>query len=764
LVFFLLTYGNVFTVFEWRTLDMRFQQRPPRQVDSSLAVVFIGDDSIRGIGRWPWAWDYHAMFLEVMKRHGAKAVIMDMLFAEEPEIGNPSLMNLAVKAAGNVYLSSYFNELTRDPKPGWPPSGLNLTEPIDTLARVARGIGHCNAIPDEDGITRRVPLLVRYSDGYYPSVAFLAALEAMGVPPEQVSLEPGRGIVIPRRDRPGLTVPLDEEGQTLVNYAGGIDSFRSYSFLEVLQADRYPQRARLNLEEFRGKVVLVGVTFTGNTDLRPTPLDKAYPMLCVLGNIYDSLLRGDFIRRQSFAGRLLSIVVVGGVCGFLFYVLRPLYSLACAGLFFGGYIYFSQVRFTRGNVWIDLMAPLGVIGATYLAMTTTQYIQNRREKMQYLEYLKYMNDMVESSTEAIISFDREGRIVTWNGGAARVFGRDFREAVGGSWEGLAAAGEEERIREALAGVAEGGEAVSLEARGRRVDGTVFPLNLTFSPIRDSRNLPAGISCIAQDLTEKKKMVEMLITSEKMAELGRLGSGIVHEIKNPLTSIMMLSGMVLGQKDLDPRTRKYLAIIDQEAQRILRLSQNILSFARPKQAEMKPVDLNRVMVETLALVEYELRRGKVTVVQDLAPDGVWALGDDEKLKQVFLNLMINAGHAMEGGGTLTITTLAEPNQPPTAPEGDALGQVGELAGERAATILFRDTGSGIPPETLDHIFDPFFTTKAEGKGTGLGLYITRNIVLEHRGRMAVATRVGVGTTFRISLPPAEAPPAPAPGTG
>ena len=277
-------------------------------------------------------------------------------------------------------------------------------------------------------------------------------------------------------------------------------------------------------------------------------------------------------------------------------------------------------------------------------------------------------------------------------------------------------------------------------------------------IRDSAGTVVGTSAISLDLTEKKRMIDVLIQSEKLAEIGRMGSGIVHEIKNPLTSIMMMSDIIVATKDLPEKTLKYADIIQKEAQRILRLSQNILSFARPQKPEMKATDVNRVLEDTLGLVEYELKKGKVKVrpLLDPAAPSVW--GDGEKLKQVFLNLIVNATHAMPAGGELEVRTFGPGVAAPPLP-GAGRGGRARRSGSRppgpCVTIRIADHGSGIPAPIIEKIFEPFFSTKEEGKGTGLGLYISRNIVLEHRGRMEVASEVGAGTIFTIVLPTAPA---------
>lgn len=751
LIIFLLSLSQTAQIFEWRTLDLRFKKREIQPIKSDLTIVFIGDDSIRAFGRWPWPWDYHALLIDVLQRHGAKAIVFDILFAEKPAGTGREILSLSLKSAGNVYLCSYFNSLEKSPVPGRPHSGYTLTEPLTALKENAKGTGHCNSIPDEDGITRRIPLLIRNVDGYYPSTALSVALDQLDVPISEISLEEGKRISIPvKRGRP-LEIPIDHEGQTMVNFAGDMSTFEAYSFREVLQSDQFPEKAVVDLENLRGKIVLVGVTFAGNTDIRPTPLSKAYPMLCILGNTIDNILQRNFLSRSPLLWRIITVIILGGLTGFLSYVLRPFFSLSSSTLLTGAYIWFAFHRFARNQVWVDIMAPLLIILANYLVMTTVQYIQNRREKMHYLEYLNYMNDLVGSTSDAIVSFDMEGRIVTWNKGAEKIFGRTERASLMKNWDLMVSADDRETFGEALREVYQKESPQSLEIMAYTRGHRGFPASMNLSPVKDSGGTMVGVSCIAQDLTEKKKMIEMLVKSEKMAELGRLGSGIVHEIKNPLTSIMMLTGMVLSMDSLDDKSKKYISIIDQEAQRILRLSQNILSFARPRKPEMKTVELKTVIEETAALVEYELKKNHVTLDTSFKDGGVKALGDHEKLKQVFLNLIINAVHAMDGGGTIFITTGFAGPEGHDIPEGFASQTAGQPVSENDAVVTIRDEGCGIVPDILEKIFEPFFSTKGEGKGTGLGLYISKNIIAEHRGSLTVASRSGDGTTFFVALP-------------
>jgi PAS domain S-box-containing protein len=357
--------------------------------------------------------------------------------------------------------------------------------------------------------------------------------------------------------------------------------------------------------------------------------------------------------------------------------------------------------------------------------------------------------------EAIFSLDPAGRVDSWNGGAERLSGWTRAEALGRHWSSLIPAAARRPVEEALAVLSAGGEARSFEAALAAKDGRAIPVEIALATIRDFAGRIVGTSAISLDLTEKKQMLDVLIQSEKLAEIGRMGSGIVHEIKNPLTSIMMMSDIIAATKGLPEKTLTYAGIIQKESQRILRLSQNILSFARPRKPEMSATDVNRVLEDTLGLVEYELKKEKVTARPQLDPEAPPVWGDGEKLKQVFLNLVVNASQAMPGGGQIEVRTFGPGRSIPPLPGDGARWSragFGEPSPGPCVTVQIADCGTGIPPAVLAKTFEPFFSTKAE-KGTGLGLYISRNIIVEHQGRIEVASAVGEGTAFTISLPAA-----------
>ncbi len=240
--------------------------------------------------------------------------------------------------------------------------------------------------------------------------------------------------------------------------------------------------------------------------------------------------------------------------------------------------------------------------------------------------------------------------------------------------------------------------------------------------------------------ELRRMQQQLIRSEKLASLGEIVAGIAHELNNPLTGILVLSSLLAETENLDPTRREDVETIVRESQRCARIVGGLLDFAKASPPQKILADLHDIMDSTLALIGTQSIFHDVRIEKRYTDALPRAWVDPNQIEQVFINILINAGQAMDGGGTLTIET---------GPEVDAIW------------VRIADTGCGIPREHLQKIFDPFFSTK-ENRGTGLGLSVSYGIIENHGGTIEVESRVGVGTVFTIRLPVgSDAPPEPAP---
>jgi len=228
--------------------------------------------------------------------------------------------------------------------------------------------------------------------------------------------------------------------------------------------------------------------------------------------------------------------------------------------------------------------------------------------------------------------------------------------------------------------------------------------------------------------------------EKLASVGLLAAGIAHELNNPLTGVLTFSTLVRKQMPDGSPEAEDLDLVIQETRRCASIIRRLLDFAREKAPEKNFTDLNRLIERTVDLVSEPARAADIQIGLDLdeALPPVWL--DENLLEQVIMNMLVNAQHAIEGSGSISIRTRKRVHQRRNAEQP-----------EEMAEITIRDSGCGIPPDHLQKIFDPFFTTKGVGKGTGLGLSVSHGTIEAHGGTIEVESQVGEGTEFRIYLP-------------
>ena len=252
----------------------------------------------------------------------------------------------------------------------------------------------------------------------------------------------------------------------------------------------------------------------------------------------------------------------------------------------------------------------------------------------------------------------------------------------------------------------------------------------------SRELEKGLVRKERDLQTSQ---EQLRQTEKLAELGTLASGMAHEIGTPM-NVILGRAEYLQRKTKDPDTAKGFQTIIDQVERITKIMNQLLTFARRRPIERRPTNLNKVVEETLDVMRERFKRHHIEVKTDLAPSLPPVDADSDQMGQVLLNLAINALHAIGDDGTLRVGTSVV-----AVPEGPGGASIDMIE------LSIADSGHGIPPEDLGKIFNPFFTTKEVGKGTGLGLTVVHGIVQEHGGQIRVESEIQKGTTFHVRLP-------------
>ena len=398
--------------------------------------------------------------------------------------------------------------------------------------------------------------------------------------------------------------------------------------------------------------------------------------------------------------------------------------------------------------WADIVIRVLVLAGTAIGGGILADVETA-ERLKVLaltgearEREEFIRGVVESLQEGVVALDRDGRITAWNRAmetryevsAAEVLGRDFFEV----FPAVRREPWADSLRKLLDGEIEEFVLEAVEHQTLRKGRVV--MNVKGNRLR--RNVATGGTVLlVEDITERVGLERSALQAEKMAAVGTLAAGVAHELNNPIGIISSRIELMLLDAESEPlpdEFRKDLVVLHRHAQRVARIVQGLLSFARPAPAEQGAVDLNRVVEETLLLIEQQIAKDGITVTRRLSPalPSVW--GDAHALQQVLMNLVTNARDALGTRGEIAIATerVAGP------PEG--------------VRLTVRDGGPGIPGEILAKIFDPFFTTKPSG--TGLGLSISYGIVRDHQGTLDVQSEPGHGTTFVLSFPASAAPPA------
>jgi two-component system, NtrC family, sensor kinase len=379
---------------------------------------------------------------------------------------------------------------------------------------------------------------------------------------------------------------------------------------------------------------------------------------------------------------------------------------------------------------VELLETLG--GYLGIAIQNGRLYTSLQQKVAEYERLKDFNEnIVESINVGVMALDMEDRIESWNAQMEVMYALPRWQALTQPLRSIFPA---EFVEEFYRLRQNAGINNLYKFRLSTPAGETRTVNVAIAPLVTRKFQVIGRLVIMDDITERVDLESQLSQADKLSSIGLLAAGVAHEVNTPLAVISSYTQMLAKQLQGDPQKSGLLEKITRQTFRASEIVNNLLNFSRTSGTEFANVDINKVITDTLALLEHQFKVSKITVESELTPDISPIQGNPGRLQQVFLNLFLNAKDAMAGGGRLTVAT----------------------SNGETVSVRVSDTGSGIAPEHIQRIYDPFFTTKTvpkEGqtRGTGLGLSVTYGIIQEHAGKIRVESNAEAGTTFALDFP-------------
>jgi PAS domain S-box-containing protein len=351
------------------------------------------------------------------------------------------------------------------------------------------------------------------------------------------------------------------------------------------------------------------------------------------------------------------------------------------------------------------------------------------QRKTQLQLIRFAN-AIHFTVNPIEITDVSGKIIYVNPALERISGYRKEELLGKNPSILSSGLHDKSFWKKAWETILAGKVWTGEVVNKRKNGKLFYAELLISPIIGPQGEVIGFLGSHRDITEKKRLEEQLVRSQKMESIGTLAAGIAHEVGNPLTSISSVV-QVIQRTTTDQFAKEKLELVKDQISRISRIIRDLVDFSRPSNYERQATSVNKVLQDAVNMVAYGNKAKKIAFTLKLEETLPPLRIIPDQLAQVFLNILLNAADAIDGkNGEITVRTTASDDK---------------------IYVIFQDTGRGIPEENIGKIFEPFFTTKGVGEGTGLGLWVSYGIIRNFNGDIKVASIVGKGTTFTVILP-------------
>ena len=456
---------------------------------------------------------------------------------------------------------------------------------------------------------------------------------------------------------------------------------------------------------------------------------------------YLSIITASIIlyRRGGLVVASASSILYGLVIDLEYYgILQPLYEPP------GGEIYGITSLLFRVLMNITAFYLIAILSSLLSEQVRKSRAALEVKEVDYHKLETLHRNIIESIKSGLLTVDRDNKITFFNRAAEEITGYNFSEVYGVKIDEIfielkKGEGNPQRILNYR------GHNARFEISFKRVDGKVLHLGFSKSILKDSEGDSQGEIYAFQDLTRLKEMEEHVKLVDRLAAIGRLATGMAHEIRNPLASMSGSIQVLKGGLKLDTDNKRLMDIVLRETDRLDQLLSDFILFARPDDRKKEMVELNSIIDDALKLFSYNPQYSNITVVKNLR-GYIMIEVDPLQIKQVFWNIFINAAQAMDSKGELMVST--ELVHLDSLNEG-VKSRLDSRYNTYWSQVIVTDTGRGIPKSDLDKIFDPFFTDKE--KGTGLGLAIVYSIVESYKGTILVKSESGKGSDFTIYLP-------------
>ncbi len=773
---------------------------------STVEIVDLDEKSLAAYGQWPWPRYRLANLLRKVKELGAISVSLDILLAE-PDRTSPSnwqstigrelgyqidISNIPTSArdhdrylaetlALGPYILGYEFVFGSAPQTSQVcqlhPLNAIWINPSDTplvnsqlykahsvvcnlplFSGAVSSSGFFNAVPDTDGILRRVPLIILFKDQLYPSFALSTLMQAKKNSQVKI-IQNNNGVMNIVLDK--IVIPLDRRGNARINFSSRSDVSKPVSAGDVLGNLVSPER-------LKGKIVLIGSSAAGLTHMYQTPGKPVYTHVGIHAQILENIASGKVVvRPQEFLvwEAILGMLAATLLCVSI--VRLEIIGSALVGVSSILAIWIGMgYAFQAKNYLFSPLLPTVLIILNYAILTIYKTRQRQREATVLVEdsliLLKSseqnLDSIIKTVPDIIFRLDASGRI-TFVSPAICKYTEHSDQLLGQPIFNLVAPDDLQKARYKLNEKRTGQRAThNLEIRllltpkqdGESDCSGYFSVSAEGIYNSDSPGEVefVGTQGIIRDIAEKKKLEDRLTQAQKMEAIGSLAAGVAHDLNNILTGLVSYPDLLLLELPKDSPMRNRVLGIQRSGQKAAAIVQDLLTFARRGVAISEVVNINAIISEYLTAPEYldrQKAQPNIRLLTDFSSDLMNIKGSQVHLSKVIMNTLNNAAEAMPAGGNIRLSTY---NKFLDAP----LHAYEEIPGGEYVCFSVVDEGVGIAPDDIKKIFEPFYTNKSmKRSGSGLGMTIIWATIKDHAGFIDIQSKQGEGTRFTMYLP-------------